>query len=162
MTGTSATLFAPNVTTTRAMLATLLYRLEGEPDAGSASFTDVASGTWYSDAVAWAASEGVVNGVGDGSAFDPNGNITREQMAVMLYRYADYKGYDVTQGGMAAREYEDYETVSSWAVSAVDWAVNAGLISGTSATTLTPQGSATRAEIATILMRFVESFVPAE
>ena len=159
MTGTSATLFAPNVTTTRAMLATLLYRLEGEPDAGSASFTDVAAGIWYSDAVAWAASEGVVNGVGDGSAFDSNGNITREQMAVMLYRYADYKGYDVTQGGMAAREYEDYGTVSSWAVSAVDWAVNAGLISGTSATTLTPQGSATRAEIATILMRFCQQFI---
>ena len=159
MTGTSATLFAPNVTTTRAMLATLLYRLEGEPDAGSASFTDVAAGTWYSDAVAWAASEGVVNGVGDGSAFDPNGNITREQMAVMLYRYADYKGYDVTQGGMAAREYEDYGTVSSWAQAAVDWAVNAGLISGTSATTLTPQGSATRAEIATILMRFCQQFI---
>ena len=163
MTGTSATLFAPGTTTSRAMLATLLWRLEGEPAVtGAASFTDVAAGTWYTDAVAWAASEGVVNGVGDGSAFAPNDTITREQMAVMLYRYAQYKDYDVTQGGMAAREYADYESISSWAVPAVEWAVNAGLISGTSATTLSPQGSATRAEIATILMRFVEAFVPAE
>ena len=83
-------------------------------------------------------------------------------MAVMLYRYADYKGYDVTQGGMAAREYADYASVSSWAQYAVDWAVSTGLISGTSADTLSPQGSATRAEIATILMRFVETFAPAE
>ena len=97
-----------------------------------------------------------------GSSFAPTGAITREQMAVMLYRYAQYKGYDVTQGGMAAREYADYESISSWAVPAVEWAVNAGLISGTSAATLSPQGSATRAEIATILMRFVEAFVPAE
>ena len=163
MTGTSATLFAPSTVTSRAMLATLLWRLEGEPTVtGAASFTDVAAGTWYTDAVAWAASEGGVNGVGDGSAFAPNDTITREQMAVMLYRYAQYKEYDVTQGGMAAREYADYESISSWAVPAVEWAVNAGLISGTSAATLSPQGSATRAEIATILMRFVEAFVPAE
>ena len=136
--------------------------VEEEPQPSGLPFTDVAAGTWYTDAVAWAASEGVVNGVGDGSAFAPNDTITREQMAVMLYRYAQYKGYDVTQGGMAAREYEDYESISSWAVPAVEWAVNAGLISGTSATTLSPQGSATRAEIATILMRFVEIFVSAE
>ena len=165
MTGTSATLFAPNVTTTRAMLATLLYRLEGSPDLSNEilgyPYADVEADSWYGDAVYWARLNGVVTGI-TAETFDPNGNITREQMAVMLYRYADYKGYDITQGGMAAREYEDYETVSSWAVSAVDWAVNAGLISGTSATTLTPQGSATRAEIATILMRFVETFVPAE
>ena len=165
MTGTSATLFAPNVTTTRAMLATLLYRLEGSPDLSNEilgyPYADVDADSWYGDAVYWARLNGVVTGI-TAETFDPNGNITREQMAVMLYRYADYKGYDVTQGGMAAREYEDYGTVSSWAQAAVDWAVNAGLISGTSATTLTPQGSATRAEIATILMRFVETFVPAE
>ena len=165
MTGTSATTFAPNVTTTRAMLATLLYRLEGSPDLSNEilgyPYADVDADSWYGDAVYWARLNGVVTGI-SAETFDPNGAITREQMAVMLYRYADYKGYDVTQGGMAAQEYADYESISSWAVSAVDWAVNAGLISGTSATTLTPQGSATRAEIATILMRFVETFVPAE
>lgn len=160
MDGTSATIFAPGLTTDRAMLATLLYRLEGRPAVtGGVSFDDVAEGTWYTDAVIWAAAEDIVNGVGDGSSFAPATTITREQMAVMLYRYAQYKGYDVTQGGMAAREYADYDQVSGWAEYAVQWAVNAGLISGTSATTLSPQGSATRAEIAAILMRFCETFV---
>ena len=159
MTGTSATLFSPDVTTTRSMLATLLWRLEGEPVVNYLmDFTDVAEGLWYSEAIRWASAEGVVNGVGDGSAFDPDGTITREQMAVMLYRYAQYKDYDVTQGGMAAREYADYEQISDWAVPAVEWAVNAGLISGASGDTLSPQGSATRAEIATILMRFCQQF----
>ena len=123
------------------------------------SFQDVAAGQWYTDAVAWAASEGIVNGVGDGSAFAPNDTITREQMAVMLYRYAQYKGYDVSQGGMAAQEYSDYGQVASWAQQAMQWAVSAGLITGTSDTTLSPQGSASRAEIATILMRFCENVV---
>ena len=99
----------------------------------------------------------MVNGVGDGTAFAPDTPITREQMAVMLYRYAQYKGYDVSQGGMAAREYADYGQVSGWAQYAMDWAVAAGLITGTSDTTLSPQGQATRAEIATILMRFCEN-----
>ena len=162
MTGTSATTFAPGVTTSRAMLATLLYRLEGEPVVNYAmSFTDVAEGLWYSKAVRWAASEGVVNGVGDGSSFAPTGAITREQMAAMLYRYAQYKGYDVT-GSAGLSGYADADSVSSWAEYAVAWAVDAGLISGVGNNTLNPQGSATRAEIATILMRFVEGFVPAE
>ena len=162
MTGTSATTFAPGMTTDRAMLATLLYRLEGEPVVNYAmSFTDVAEGLWYSEAVRWAASEGVVTGVGDGSSFAPTGAITREQMAVMLYRYAQYKGYDVT-GSAGLSGYADADSVSSWAEYAVAWAVDAGLISGVGNNTLNPQGSATRAEIATILMRFVETFVPAE
>ena len=97
--------------------------------------------------------------MGDGSAFAPNDTITREQMAVMLYRYAQYKGYDVSQGGMAAQEYSDYGQVASWAQQAMQWAVSAGLITGTSDTTLSPQGSASRAEIATILMRFCENVV---
>ncbi|OUN82867.1 hypothetical protein B5G06_08915 [Flavonifractor sp. An52] len=160
MDGTGASSFAPGMTTNRAMLATLLYRLEKEPAvSGAVSFQDVAAGQWYTDAVAWAASEGIVNGVGDGSAFAPNDTITREQMAVMLYRYAQYKGYDVSQGGMAAQEYSDYGQVASWAQQAMQWAVSAGLITGTSDTTLSPQGSASRAEIATILMRFCENVV---
>ena len=162
MTGTSATTFAPGVTTDRAMLATLLWRLEGSPSVDYLmDFDDVAEGLWYSEAVRWAASEGVVTGVGDGSSFAPTGAITREQMAVMLYRYAQYKDYDVT-GSADLSGYADADSVSGWAEYAVEWAVNAGLISGTSATTLSPQGSATRAEVATILMRFVEAFVPAE
>ena len=162
MTGTSATLFAPGMTTDRAMLATLLWRLEGEPVVDYAmSFTDVAEGLWYSEAVRWAASEGVVNGVGDGSSFAPTGAITREQMAAMLYRYAQYKGYDVT-GSADLSGYADADSVSGWAEYAVAWAVGAGLISGVGNNTLNPQGSATRAEIATILMRFAETFVPAE
>ena len=160
MDGTGASSFAPGMTTNRAMLATLLYRLEKEPAvSGAVSFQDVAAGQWYTDAVAWAASEGIVNGVGDGSTFAPNDTITREQMAVMLYRYAQYKGYDVSQGGMAAQEYSDYGQVASWAQQAMQWAVSAGLITGTSDTTLSPQGSASRAEIATILMRFCENVV---
>ena len=103
----------------------------------------------------------MVNGVGDGSSFAPTGAITREQMAAMLYRYAQYKGYDVT-GSADLSGYADADSVSSWAEYAVAWAVDAGLISGVGNNTLNPQGSATRAEIATILMRFVEGFVPAE
>lgn len=158
MGGTSASTFAPGTTTSRAMLATLLYRLEGEPAVTGASFTDVAAGQWYSDAVAWAAAEGIVNGVGDGSVFAPNDTITREQMAVMLYRYAQYKGYDVT-GSADLSGYTDAGSISSWAEYAMAWAVDAGLISGTGAAILSPQGSASRAEIATILMRFCESVV---
>ena len=162
MTGTSAATFAPGMTTDRAMLATLLWRLEGSPSVDYLmDFDDVAEGLWYSEAVRWAASEGVVTGVGDGSSFAPTGAITREQMAVMLYRYAQYKGYDVT-GSADLSGYADADSVSSWAEYAVAWAVDAGLISGVGNNTLNPQGSATRAEIATILMRFVETFVPAE
>ena len=162
MTGTSAATFAPGVTTDRAMLATLLWRLEGSPSVDYLmDFDDVAEGLWYSEAVRWAASEGVVNGVGDGGSFAPTGAITREQMAVMLYRYAQYKDYDVT-GSADLSGYADADSVSSWAQYAVAWAVDAGLISGVGNNTLNPQGSATRAEIATILMRFVQTFVPAE
>ena len=162
MGGTSASTFAPGVATDRAMMVTLLWRLDGEPVVNYLmDFTDVAEGLWYSEAVRWASSEGVVTGAGGGT-YAPTAAITREQMAVMLYRYAQYKGYDVSPGGMAAREYADYDQVSSWAQSAVDWAVETGLISGVGSATLNPQGSSTRAEIATMLMRFVENFVPAE
>ena len=164
MTGTSSAAFAPGVTTSRAMLATLLYRLDGAPDLSGENlgypYADVEADSWYGDGVYWARLHGVVTGV-TGEIFDPDGDITREQMAVMLYRYAQYKDYDVT-GSADLSGYADADSVSSWAQYAVAWAVDAGLISGVGNNTLNPQGSATRAEIATILMRFVEGFVPAE
>ena len=140
--GTSATTFSPNTAMNRAMIVTVLARFEG---------VDTAAGdTWYAAGQQWA----VANGVSDGTNLD--GSLTREQLATMLYRYAQSKGYDTTQGGMAVREYADFEQISGYAVEAMTWAVNTGLISGTSTTTLSPQGPATRAQVATILMRFIQ------
>ena len=159
MTGTSATTFEPDATLTRAMMATVLWAMEGGPVVNYAmAYTDVDSDDWFAEAVRWATSEGVVNGVGD-NAYAPNDPLTREQMAVMLYAYAVYKGYDTTQGGMAIREFGDYEEVSDWAATAMDWAVNAGLLGGKPGNLLDPTGSATRAEIATILRNFCENIV---
>ena len=159
MTGTSATTFEPDATLTRAMMATVLWAMEGGPVVNYAmAYTDVDSDDWFAEAVRWATSEGVVNGVGD-NAYAPNDPLTREQMAVMLYAYAVYKGYDTTQGGMAIREFGDYEAVSDWAATAMDWAVNAGLLGGKPGNLLDPAGSATRAEIATILRNFCENIV---
>ena len=159
MTGTSATTFEPDATLTRAMMATVLWAMEGGPVVNYAmAYTDVDSDDWFAEAVRWATSEGVVNGVGD-NAYAPNDPLTREQMAVMLYAYAVYKGYDTTQGGMAIREFGDYEEVSDWAATAMDWAVNAGLLGGKPGNLLDPAGSATRAEIATILRNFCENIV---
>ena len=156
MSGTSATQFSPNATTTRAMIVTMLYRLEGEPAVSAASaFTDVAGTAYYADAVAWANANGIVTGTSD-TAFSPSDPITRQQMATILYRYAQYKSYDTTAGGMAIREYADYEEISAYAQTAMDWAVASGLITGTTDTTLTPDGSATRAQVATIFQRFQE------
>lgn len=141
--GTSATTFAPDTTMTRAMIVTVLARFEG---------VDTTTGdTWYEAGRQWA----MENGVSDGSNMEQG--LTREQLATMLYRYAQSKGYDTTQGGMAIREYADFEQISDYAVEAMTWAVNTGLISGTSTTTLSPQGEATRAQVATILMRFIET-----
>ena len=140
--GTSATTFAPDTAMTRAMIVTVLARFEG---------VDTTTGsTWYEAGQQWA----VENGISDGTNMDAS--LTREQLATMLYRYAQSKGYDTTQGGMAVREYADFEQISDYAVEAMTWAVNTGLISGTSTTTLSPQGEATRAQVATILMRFIE------
>lgn len=140
--GTSATTFAPDTAMTRAMIVTVLARFEG---------VDTTTGsTWYEAGQQWA----MENGVSDGTNMDAS--LTREQLATMLYRYAQSKGYDTTQGGMAIREYADFEQISDYAVEAMTWAVNTGLISGTSTTTLSPQGLATRAQVATILMRFIE------
>ena len=155
MNGVGDRLFSPNETTTRAMIVTMLYRLENEPAAAASSFTDVPAGQWYTDAVAWAASNAIVGGYGNG-LFGPNDAITREQMAAILYRYAQFKGYDVSSVGDLSR-YTDAGQVSAWAQSAMGWANAQGLITGNTATTLNPTASATRAEVATILMRFVEN-----
>ena len=137
------------------MIVTILYRLENQPAAGSANFTDVPAGQWYTSPIAWAAANGIVGGYGDGR-FGPNDTITREQMAAILYRYAQFKGYDVSNTGDLSR-YADASQVSDWARTAIGWANAQGLITGNTATTLNPTGSATRAEVATILMRFVEN-----
>ena len=156
MAGTSDTTFEPDTTTSRGMIVTVLYRLEGAPAvSGSSGFTDVADGQYYADAVAWASSNGIVGGYGNG-LFGPNAPITREQMAVILYRYAQYKGYDVTASADLSG-YDDVAQVSSYALEALQWANAEGLVNGTSDTTLTPGGSATRSQIAVILMRFCEN-----
>ena len=158
MAGISDTTFAPNATTTRGMIATILYRLEHEPAvSGSSPFTDVEAGLWYTDAIAWASANGVVKGYSP-TTFGPNDPITREQMAAMLYRYAAYKGYDVA-GKADLSGYVDADQVSSYATEAMEWANLAGLINGTSDTTLSPTASAIRAQVAAILMRFCENVV---
>lgn len=156
MAGTSSTTFSPDATTTRGMIVTILYRLEGTPAvSGASGFTDVADGQYYADAVAWAAVNNIVGGYGNG-LFGPNDTITREQMAAILYRYAQYKGYDVTASADLSG-YSDVAQVSSYALAALQWANAEGLVNGTSDTTLTPGGSATRAQVAVILMRFCEN-----
>ncbi|MCD8374855.1 MAG: S-layer homology domain-containing protein [Oscillospiraceae bacterium] len=158
MTGTSATTFEPDTATTRGMIATMLHRLESEPTASAAhSFGDVASASYYEQSIAWAEENGIVQGYGDGT-FRPDDAITREQLAAILYRYAQYKGYDVSIGeDTNILSYNDAAEISEYAVPALQWAVGAGLIEGTATATLAPQQSATRAQVAAILMRFIES-----
>ena len=159
MSGMDAAAFAPYANTTRAQIAVIFYRMEGSPAVeGENSFTDVVrdSGTaWFYDAVTWAQQNGIMGGYSN-SSFAPNDPITREQLAAIFYRYAQYKGYDTTQGGMAIREFGDYESISDYAMSAMAWAVNTGLVKGDS-NLLYPKGTATRAEIAAMLHRFVEN-----
>ena len=151
MTGTSATTFEPNTSLSRAMLVAVLHRLEGSPAASAGDFTDVASGDWYAQAVNWAASVGVVNGFDDGT-FQPNAAITREQMAAILRNYAAYKGMDVTATGDLSA-YTDADSVSDWAQESVEWMVGSGLLGGYDDNTLRPQGTTTRAEVASVLQR---------
>ena len=155
MNGTSATTFGPNTTTTRGMIVTILYRLEGEPDAAASSFTDVASNMYYADAINWAAANGIVNGITT-TTFGPDNAITREQMAAILYRYAQFKGYDVSASNNLTN-YTDASQISAYAATAMQWANAEGLIAGNTTTTINPTGNATRAEVATILMRFCEN-----
>ena len=152
MDGTSATTFEPNGTMTRAMLVTILWRMEGEPVVNYLMpFTDVDGGAWYAEAVRWAASEGIVTGVSD-TSFAPNAEITREQLAAILHRYA---GEPATAANLAG--YADGASVSAYAVDAMRWCVEHGIITGTTAATLEPQGTATRAQAAAMLMRFAEN-----
>ncbi len=154
--GVSDTEFAPNTAMTRGMLVTVLYRLEGEPAVtAKADFTDVAEDQWYAKAVAWAAENEIVKGYG--TTFGPNDLVTREQMATILLRYATWKQYDTTSG-KSLSDYADYAEISGWATAALEWANAEGLILGRTETTIVPQGDATRAEVATILMRFIEKF----
>lgn len=155
MSGVSGGRFAPNDTLTRAMLVQTLYAMEGRPAAASAGFADVASGDWYASAVNWAAANGVVSGVSE-TGFGPNSALTREQLALILYRFAQYKGYDVT-GTSDLTAYADGSSVSGWAAEAMSWAVNAGLISGVGGNQIAPTGTATRAQVAQILMNFCEN-----
>jgi len=155
MNGTTATTFAPNVTTSRAMIATLLYRLEGSPRVSGASFSDVKSGMYYTDAVIWANANGIVTGYSDGT-FAPDKAITRQQMATMLYRYAAYKGYDVSSKKDLG-SYSDSAQVGAYAVEPLQWATAEGLITGMSDGRLAPAGNAVRAQVATILMRFCKT-----
>ncbi len=158
MSGMTATEFGPKTTTSRAMIVTILYRLEGKPAISSASgFSDIAAGKWYSDAVAWAAQNGVVNGYED-KTFKPNDPITREQMALILQQYAAFKGKD-TSAQADLSSFADVAKVGKWAKNALAWANNAGLITGLPGNLLDPKGYAVRSQSAAILMRFCENII---
>ena len=159
--GTSDDTFGPDITMTRAMLATVLYRMEGEAAISSAgnsnTFSDVAADAWYATAVAWVTANNIMNGYGN-DLFGPGDNITRQQMAVVLFRYAQFKGYDISaRADLSA--YTDTGQIAEWALVSMQWANSAGFIAGITETTLNPEGNATRAQIATILMRFIKAFV---
>jgi len=153
MTGVSATEFDPEATTTRAMIVSILARLEGVTTAQAAGFADVDDNDWYATAVNWAANVGVVNGYED-NTFRPNTAITREQLAAILMNYAQYKGQDVSARA-TLDTYSDATAISSWANDVMSWAVAEGLLTGVTADTLQPQGAATRAQVAAILQRFL-------
>ena len=153
MTGVSANEFAPEATTTRAMIVSMLARLEGVESAESAGFTDVAANDWYATAVNWAAASGITSGTGDGN-FSPNTAITREQLAAILMNYAQYKGQDVSARA-TLDTYNDATAISSWANDVMSWAVAEGLLTGVTNDQLQPQGNATRAQVAAILQRFL-------
>lgn len=161
--GMSQTTFEPDTAVTRAMLVTVLYRYEGQPEiSGNGGFTDVSTGRYYSDAIAWASENGIVLGMGDGT-FDPEGEVTRQQIAVILYRYAQFKGVDVSVDENAdLTGYEDATDVNRYAGTAMTWATQEGLINGVPAqgsVYLQPRESATRAQVCTILMRYIENCI---
>ena len=155
--GISDDQFAPAAPMTRAMLVTVLHRLEDTPAAKvDAAFPDVDAAAWYADAVAWASGNGIVTGTGSG--FEPDGQITREQLATILYRYADFLGLDTSAAG-ALSQFSDGDKVSAWAEEAMQWAVGSGLLTGKGNGTVDPTGNATRAEVAAILQRMVAMMV---
>ena len=156
MGGTSSTSFEPNTTTSRGMIVTILWRLEGRPEvSGEVTYEDVADTAYYAEAVQWASSTDIASGYGRGQ-FGPDDPITREQLAAMLYRYA---GTPKIEDAVDRTDFADAGQVSSYAEDAIAWAVSEGLIAGTDERLLDPQGSATRAQAAVILMRFCESIV---
>lgn len=158
MKGTSTTTFSPDVTVNRAMMVTILYRLEGAPAVSTTgSFTDVSAEQYYADAVEWAKENEITAGYGNGM-FGPNDLLTREQMATFFYRYAEFKGYDVSASADLS-DYTDLATVGSYAIDAFKWTNANGLIKGTTTTTLSPKGDATRGQLAVILHRFCENIV---
>lgn len=140
------------------MLVVVLYNLEQQPtNNGQNQFADVQAGLWYTGAILWASENGIVSGYGD--TFGVGESITREQFAVMLYRYAQYKGYNTTRGGMAVREFSDYEKISDYAKTTLTWAVNTSIMHGMGDGTLAQQRQAIRAESTTMLMQFCEQVV---
>mgnify|MGYP000781857359 CR=1 FL=1 len=157
MAGTSETIFNPTMELDRAQAAQLFYNLEGKPAVtGDSAFTDVTSGHWAVDAITWAAQNDIVAGIG-GNLYDPDSNVTREQFAVMLYKYARFKGYDLTATGDLT-QFPDMDAISGWAETALSWANGNGLINGNEDGTLAPGGTATRAQAASILAQFDQSF----
>ena len=157
MLGTSKTLFSPHGTAMRGMMATILWRMEGSPvPKGKNSFTDVEAGKWYADAITWTAENGIFAGYSK-DKFGPDDPITREQLAAIFYRYADYKGYDLTVKGDLDK-FKDADKITDYAKTAMQWAVGSGLMKGKSGNLLDPQGTATRAEIAAMLHRFIEKY----
>ena len=155
MKGVSDTRFAPQGTTSRAMIVTILYRLEQEPAAGGSSFRDVKQTDYFADAVAWAAANGIVEGYGNG-CFGPHDPVTRQQLAVILYRYAAFKGLDVS-GSADLSGFVDGAQVSRYARPAVAWAVRTGILTGRAGRRLDPDGLATRAQTAAMLMRLLKN-----
>ena len=153
MNGVSGYEFSPDTATTRGMIVTMLYRLEGEPAVtAECPFDDVAGSAYYHDAVVWASENGIVNGVGE-TEFAPNANITREQLAAMMYNYAEYKEIDVSASA-ELDAFADAGDISGYAADALAWAVAEGLVNGVDDENMQPQGTATRAQVATIFQRF--------
>ena len=153
--GVSEDSFAPEMTMSRAMMVQVLYNLAGKPSANSAGFSDVDSNSWYFDAVSWAAQNGIVSGIGD-NLFAPDNDITREQMAVILFNYAKSTGIELS----FVRDvvpFADAEEISSWAIEALDAMYAAGILSGKGDGIFDPKSTATRAEVATMFMNFLNA-----
>jgi hypothetical protein len=155
MNGMSADVFGPDLNTSRAMIVTILYNLEGHPASAGGTFLDVEAPMWYYDAVSWAAQNGIVSGY-DNNMFGPDDNMTREQMVTILYNYAKFKGYDVS-AAVSLDSFTDSDQIAAWAEVPIAWAVDSGLISGKGNGILDPGGNATRAQAATIMHNFMES-----
>jgi len=157
MVGTSSTIFAPDSILNRSMFAQIIYSLEGKPDISYSNiYPDVYAGEWYSNSVTWISQQGITSGYGNGN-YGTNDSISREQLVLMLYKYADLKGYDIS-GRSNLVQYNDRDIISSWGVEAMQWAVNAGIITGKSNSILDPNGKATRAECATMMMSFCKKY----